>query len=594
MDLSIFNSDLAVVNPPFVPEVVSKSTSPAGTVHEPLTGESLDFLDDDKAFDKFNHTNSIGHDFENFNISGITRDIESATKEEQTYAHRYYSNPWDAPESIDEDFPELEDAVPNNDDNDHNEGNEEEPVDNNNEGSNDDEFSNYKWDLRLGPRTNQIAFGHTYIDHDPSGTYDPRNETQTVPPRPKRAVAERNHESEQEDNAGKRPRPAVSWTKARQEGVCLPVVLKLSSNRGTELLMHGRNNGMDNWPEEPWNSLIDNPLEHEVKDLDPTMKYLLRSKFAEFRRDNENHVKAINNHSSGLLRRCQVVNLTGHPEGRGCKACYAVGQPCSMLEPDGEYPCTTCCEDGCECEPLIQPKVKRACNSCDKKACSYLNGGDHGRPCLQCEYYGFPCIAGPAIDPQRVRITEDGVPAFTVRELKKKVEKLMGKKKQKSKQSKKRKADTVEHVLDPQAINLLVAFNNDGLITESSSQEAWTTAKPRKTSKLLKVDHDIRPSFDVYVPRTAQSIGPSEFKRRGYLPRKIFKPALTRSLNSTRFYSSGRRMFERPARIPNGLPSRFVPQQSRHATPAREHPVTKHQGPPLMTKTILTKLVSDM
>lgn len=71
----------------------------------------------------------------------------------------------------------------------------------------------------------------------------------------------------------------------------------------------------------------------------------------------------------------EVDDLTGHPAARGCKQCRMLEQSCSMTK-DGNYPCSECVEDGCECQPIQEPAVKGRCKQCDQaneEICSFEN-----------------------------------------------------------------------------------------------------------------------------------------------------------------------------------------------------------------------------
>ncbi|GFF33414.1 probable ubiquitin carboxyl-terminal hydrolase 12 [Aspergillus udagawae] len=84
---------------------------------------------------------------------------------------------------------------------------------------------------------------------------------------------------------------------------------------------------------------------------------------------------------------------------KGCWACRKIHQDCSLLEHQFAYPCQTCKEDNIDCELIIPPEWKRACERCRRsgRTCSYSYGEtDHSVSCEQCQATGIPCIAGPA------------------------------------------------------------------------------------------------------------------------------------------------------------------------------------------------------
>lgn len=89
----------------------------------------------------------------------------------------------------------------------------------------------------------------------------------------------------------------------------------------------------------------------------------------------------------------------GHPQKRGCKACFNVGDDeCSLLEHAYEYPCTACEDTGIDCELIIPPKLKHICERCKSKriSCSYRqNGGTGVDACQSCEEADSICYAAP-------------------------------------------------------------------------------------------------------------------------------------------------------------------------------------------------------
>lgn len=89
----------------------------------------------------------------------------------------------------------------------------------------------------------------------------------------------------------------------------------------------------------------------------------------------------------------------GHPQRRGCKACFLSGNDaCSLLEDPHTYPCEAC--DDCEgdCELIIPPKFKKACERCKalRMECSYdIDAGKYQNSCQACADDELPCCAGP-------------------------------------------------------------------------------------------------------------------------------------------------------------------------------------------------------
>ncbi|KAL8661538.1 MAG: hypothetical protein Q9202_005483 [Teloschistes flavicans] len=184
----------------------------------------------------------------------------------------------------------------------------------------------------------------------------------------------------------------LTWRNGRLNGRSLPIVLKLTSESGRQLLACGTNN----WPE-PNDEL--RPRTYEARWLqsideenasDPARflaPYMLRSRKGCTYDDIDDE-------------RVDSSELTlGHPEARGCIPCSRLGLPCSLIEEGSTYPCQTCVEDSCDCELVIEPPVKRSCQGCRRRRlnCSYLEAdSDHTAPCRTCDAIDEKCIAGPA------------------------------------------------------------------------------------------------------------------------------------------------------------------------------------------------------
>ncbi|KAL8686238.1 MAG: hypothetical protein Q9218_007250 [Villophora microphyllina] len=235
-------------------------------------------------------------------------------------------------------------------------------------------------------------------DEDQSGNFDP--EADDAAPSQLYAFLKRKRErpSPQEGDSGeateRKYRP-WTWQNGRFNGLSLPIVLKLTSESGRQLLACGTNN----WPDDD-DEL--SPITYEARWL----QSVNASDLSDERRLFERYM---------LRRRAQVVHddlfeveeddydlskLTlGHPEARGCIPCLKLRIPCTILHEGATYPCQTCIEDGCDCELVIQPPIKRSCQGCRRRrfACSYLEpDSDHSQPCRTCSNIGAKCIAGPA------------------------------------------------------------------------------------------------------------------------------------------------------------------------------------------------------
>ena len=89
----------------------------------------------------------------------------------------------------------------------------------------------------------------------------------------------------------------------------------------------------------------------------------------------------------------------GHPQRRGCRACFLSGDDdCSLIEFGQCYPCTACEDGDQDCELIIPPKLKKSCLGCKrrKQKCSYrLDGGKGIDVCQECDDLDEPCCAAP-------------------------------------------------------------------------------------------------------------------------------------------------------------------------------------------------------
>ncbi len=93
------------------------------------------------------------------------------------------------------------------------------------------------------------------------------------------------------------------------------------------------------------------------------------------------------------------------PAAKGCKACFTLGLPCSLLQEGSGYPCDICAADSEECELIVEPLLKQACQNCKRRkiACSYRDEVDHRGPCKSCVKSSIRCVAGPLRRRRRAR-----------------------------------------------------------------------------------------------------------------------------------------------------------------------------------------------
>ena len=239
---------------------------------------------------------------------------------------------------------------------------------------------------------NFINLRTTWLDQDDSGDYDPNrlfSEPKTVPSSKRERIVRW-----EEDDIGsplpKKPK-IYTWRWGRKEGLSLPIVIKLRSEGGLALLtvLKEMSKYPDNWPEK----------EPKGKGEQPNFTEILLNSIQP-QRLRQRHRNGV---SSGFLQE-QELNLPnladvtlGHPAARGCKNCFDINIPCSLLVEGEKYPCRECKQDDMDCELILQPLKKRPCENCrrQKIVCSYRTTEDHSQPCQDCFRLGHKCVAGP-------------------------------------------------------------------------------------------------------------------------------------------------------------------------------------------------------
>lgn len=260
----------------------------------------------------------------------------------------------------------------------------------------DDDATRYQF---RPTRNTALPSGGTWLDNDASGNYDPDRRGSTLEPRlPKRRKRRHIFTDDRDDHghdlSDRRERAAEAkrartYLSARQNGDRLLVKLNLKFDAG----MQWQRNPDLHFPVPPeyterWNFLDREDFFHSnnvSSDEQGPSSYHLRHR--------------------GVIQDEIEIDpnvVLGHPDARGCKSCYSVGDRCPMLDPDGIYPCYHCIEEQCDCEPLVEPPKKRACEHCKKRRmrCSYQDSDDlekHKKPCEGCQATGYRCIAGPKI-----------------------------------------------------------------------------------------------------------------------------------------------------------------------------------------------------
>jgi len=256
-----------------------------------------------------------------------------------------------------------------------------------------------QYKFRPAPReANRTVAMNTWVDQDESGTYDPSCKGLPIDLPLKRR---RERREPLGDGDSKRPR-TCTYQNGRFNGFQLPIKLVFISVHAKEKLkIFG--DALNNWPEPVVNS----------QSTDLFADGGLPDNFShEFRRRSRRQSSELRYFDGD--EPCELADITlGYPAARGCKWCNALGDPnnaCPLLQEGAKYPCATCREDDVECELIIQPLKKRACEACGRRrvVCSYReDGSDHSLSCKDCANAGIKCVAGPASGRTRTGLSLD-------------------------------------------------------------------------------------------------------------------------------------------------------------------------------------------
>ena len=288
-----------------------------------------------------------------------------------------------------------------------------------------------EYNLRSSARVGHIAF-MTWLDDDETGDYDPKAGNrrssgskklkQLIPKERQEAAATYSEEERRfQDRVGKLSRAA-----ARQNGISYIFTFKFTLEAGKQLVRRIP----DSWPELSWNLLSDDSVlsviipEVQSDGIDRItlpLPWKLRHKPEDGHSTNCFKEQVAQSPGSDDTNRGFTnppaipdpagieEDLAGHPDARGCVNCRVLGLRCPLLEDDSTWPCYLCLEDDQECETITPPIKKACCIECQRKHryCSYLDGSDVNLPCTECQDFKVPCVAGPAEDARRVRISYD-------------------------------------------------------------------------------------------------------------------------------------------------------------------------------------------
>ncbi|MCJ1418178.1 hypothetical protein MMC32_004524 [Xylographa parallela] len=249
---------------------------------------------------------------------------------------------------------------------------------------------NQNYDFRPGPRQ-YTGLRTTWLDQDNSGDFDPDCEYSPL----KTAIAskrQRPHFDGEETDRPETKKPKLfSWKLGRHHGHSCPITITLKSDRGATLLRYF-SIFPDNWPEP---GPADEQKEQNFTELSLDSVKPLRLRQRNKILSNSEAPDAAED--DNLLPLADIT--LGHPAARGCKGCFEINSPCSLLQEGERYPCFDCREDNIDCELILPPPKKRQCESCRRRkiVCSYRISDDHAKPCLDCTKSGYKCVAGPFI-----------------------------------------------------------------------------------------------------------------------------------------------------------------------------------------------------
>ncbi|KAE9376122.1 hypothetical protein N431DRAFT_371182 [Stipitochalara longipes BDJ] len=226
-----------------------------------------------------------------------------------------------------------------------------------------------------------------WIDQDDSGTYDPKRKRATPEEFPQKKVKRQRISPELNEDGNPKPRRVY-----KKVGYGLMVTLTLGSEKGREYLR----------------SITPGPVESELSseiDSDSSTDSDHDSGYGSFPKPRRRRKRQLQQPerlgaSTERVDGLTIDDLTvGHPQRRGCKACFEAGDDeCTLIDHKFDYPCEACRDGSVECELILKPELKKVCERCKKKrrSCSYrVDGGKGVESCQQCEEEGVKCCAGP-------------------------------------------------------------------------------------------------------------------------------------------------------------------------------------------------------
>ena len=249
-----------------------------------------------------------------------------------------------------------------------------------------------KYDLRPSARSLKSSFARTWVDDDTTGLYDPSEEQRQLRRRARRPqqVLKSGGFTPWDLNEGSDDGSEACPEFTEKFVPKLEVTLRFASEVGKAR------------------------FQQHVKSLpvqsDPSEQLFSERRLR--RRDSGVGLSRAATPKSGKKHRLLEDfpdDLTGHPLARGCWECLTLGIRCPLLDDPRAWPCTTCVDDDNECELITPPTYKRPCENCKSRrlGCSYTYSLDHDEPCEECSRSGWRCVAGPAKESIRERLSYD-------------------------------------------------------------------------------------------------------------------------------------------------------------------------------------------
>ena len=273
-----------------------------------------------------------------------------------------------------------------------------------------------KYDFRATPRVAKQQPQVTWIDQDDSGNYDPDSD--------KLPVKRRRDPMGRSENVAPKTPNTRTWPSKRSNGFSGVILLKFASEYGKAFLKYIKalDSGMQTTPDSDNGNL--NLQQPAVLTRDLINPRPQKSTTYELRKRSENagdyDICLPEDQKLRIWGSTNLADITPrHPGARGCKVCFKHDNYCPLLD-DSKYPCQPCRVYGNDCELIIEPEKKDACQPCYRReiGCSYKdNGSDHTQPCTQCSAKELKCFAGPAARTGLIwdRDPSDGDPTWTRR-----------------------------------------------------------------------------------------------------------------------------------------------------------------------------------